>query len=211
MTTCVFSVVLAAHRGADPHWCEQPAKNLFRACCDRFDIAPAHFAGVQPFDFLHLEDFFELNLIAYELDGKVTKLVQRSREFYKETMRLHVYKNHLNVIVDFEHYCSVYQCVHCDKLWYNVKHCNQHTKSCTTTVRDVFPGGIHKNPATIFEKLEEIGIVVSNCDRHFPFFACYDFEAYFSKKEISNSSMLTLEACHIPLSVAIASNVPGYE
>ena len=126
-------------------------------------------------------------------------------------MRLNVYENHLSVIVDFEHYCSVYQCVHCDKLWYRNCDYYRHTKSCTTTGREVFPGGIHKNPATIFEKLEEIGIVVPNCDRHFPFFACYDFEAYFSKKHISNSSMLTLDVCHIPLSVAVASNIPGYE
>ena len=126
-------------------------------------------------------------------------------------MRLNVYENHLSVIVDFEHYCGVYQCVHCDKLWDHSGHYNRHTKSCTTTVREVFPGGIHKNPATIFEKLEEIGIVVPNCDRHFPFFACYDFEAYFSKKQISNSPMVTLDTCHIPLSVAVASNIPGYE
>ena len=82
---CFFRC-LAVHRGADPHWCEQPAKNLFYNYCTRFDVAPEHFAGVQLFDFLHLEDFFELNLIAYELDGKVAKLVQRSREFYKETI-----------------------------------------------------------------------------------------------------------------------------
>ena len=207
---CFFRC-LAVHRGAEPHWCEQPAKNLFRAYCTRFDVAPADFAGVQLFDFVHLEDFFELNLIAYELDGKVAKLVQRSREFYKETMRLNVYENHLSVIVDFEYYCGVYQCVHCDKLWNDISHYYRHTKICTTTVRKVFPGGIHKNPATIFEKLEEIGIVVPHCDRYFPFFACYDFEAYFSKKQISNSSMLTLDACHIPLSVAVASNIPGYE
>ena len=58
---------------------------------------------------------------------------------------------------------------------------------------------------------KEIGIVVPLCDHNFPFFACYDFEAYFSKKQISNSFMLTLDACHISLSVAVASNVPGYE
>ena len=75
-------------------------------------------------------------------------------------MRLNVYENHLSVIVDFESYCSVYQCVHCDKLWDHSGNYYRHTKSCTTTVREVFPGGIHKNPATIFEKLEEIGIVV---------------------------------------------------
>ena len=63
----------------------------------------------------------------------------------------------------------------------------------------------------IFEKLKEIGTVVPNCDRHFPFFACSNFEAYFSKKQISNSSMLTLEAYHITLSVAVTNNVPGYK
>ena len=207
---CFFRC-LAVHQGANPHRCEKTVKNLFRKYCIHFGVVPAHFAGVQLFNFLHLEDFFELNLIAYELDGKVAKLVQRSREFYKETMRLNVYENHLSVIVDFESYCGVYQCVHCDKLWTENNNYYRHTKSCTTTVREVFSGGIHKNPATIFEKLEEIGIVVPHCDRHFPFFACYDFEAYFSKKQISNSPILTLDTCHIPLSVAVASNIPGYE
>ena len=206
-----FFCCLAVHQGADPHWCKQPAKNLFCKYCIHFGIVPTHFSDVQLFDFLHLEDFFELNLIAYELDSKVAKLVQRSREFYKETMRLNVYENHISVIVNFESYCGVYQCVHCDKLWNDISNYYRHNKICTTTAREVFPGGIHKNPATIFEKLEEIGIVVLHCDRHFPFFACYDFEAYFSKKQISNSSMLTLDVCHIPLSIAVASNISGYE
>ena len=206
-----FFCCLAVHWGAKPHWCEKAAKKLMYKYCVRFDVAPADFAGVQLFDFIHLEDFFELNLIAYKLDGKVAKLVQRSCELYQETMRLNVFENHLSVIVDFERYCGVYQCVHCNKLWYNSKHYNQHTKSCTTTVREVFPGGIHRNPPTIFKKLEEIGIVVPRCDRHFPFFACYDFEAYFSKTKIFNNSMLTLDACHLPLSVALASNIRGYE
>ena len=207
---CFFRC-LAVHRGANPHWCEKAAKKLFRKYCGHFDVSPGDFAGVQLFDFIHLEDFFELNLIAYELVGKVAKLIQRSCEFYQETMRLNVFGNHLSVIVDFERYCGVYQCVHCDKLWYRNCDNYRHTKSCTTTVREVFPGGIHKNPATIFEKLDEIGIVVPHCDRHFPFFACYNFEAYFSKSKIFNYSMLTLDACHLSLSVAVASNIPGYE
>ena len=125
--------------------------------------------------------------------------------------QLNVYENHLSVIVDFEQYSGVYQCVHCDKLWTENDNYYCHTKSCTTKVCEVFLGRIHKNPATIFEKLEEIGSVVPHCDGHFSFFACYDFEACFSKKQFSNRFMLTLEACHIPLSVAVASKVPGYE
>ena len=207
---CFFRC-LAVHQGANHRWCEEPAKNLFRSYCDRFDVASEDFAGVQLFVFICLENFLELNLIVYELDGKVAKLVQRSPEFYKETMRLNVYENYLSVIVNFNQYCGVYKCIHCDKLWNNISHYYLHSKICTTMVRKIFPRGIHKNPATIFEKLEEIGILVPHCDRHFLFFACYDFEAYLSKKQISNSSMLTFGACHIPLSIAVASNVPGYE
>ena len=42
---CFFRC-LAVHQGADRRWCKQPAINLFRAYCDRFDIVPAHFSGV---------------------------------------------------------------------------------------------------------------------------------------------------------------------
>ena len=66
-------------------------------------------------------------------------------------MRLNVYENNLSVIIDFEQYCGAYQCIHCDKLWFQNCDYYRHTKSCTTTVREVFPGGIHKSPATIFE------------------------------------------------------------
>ena len=140
---CFFRC-LAVHRGADPRKCEKAAKKLFRAYCAHFDVALGDFTGVQLFDFIHLEDFFELNRIAYKLDGKVAKLVQRSREFYQETMRLNVFGNYLSVIVNFEQYCGVYQCVHCDKLWYNAKHYNQHTKSCTTMCVRFFLGAFTK-------------------------------------------------------------------
>ena len=125
-----------------------------------FDIVPNTFVGVNLVDFIDLEDFFKINLVVYELEEGVAKLIQRSRELYSETMRLNIWKNHLSLIVDFEHYCRVYQCIHCGKLW--DQNCNfyRHTKTCKTTVCDLFPGGIHKNPATVFEKLEEIGICV---------------------------------------------------
>ena len=113
---------LTLHQGANPHWCEKAAKNLFYIYCAHFDIAPEHFAGVDLFD--SFRGFFELNLIVYELDGKVEKFVQRSCEFYKYTMRLNFYGNHLSVIVDFEQYCGAYQCVRCDKLWY--QNCNDY-------------------------------------------------------------------------------------
>ena len=58
--------------------------------------------------FVELEDFFKINLVAYELEKGFAKLVQRSQELYSETMRLNIWENHLSLIVDFEHYCSMY-------------------------------------------------------------------------------------------------------
>ena len=63
---CFFRC-LAVYRGANPHWCKQPTKNLFYKYCAHFDVVPKDFAGVQLFDFIHLEDFFELNLLRMNL------------------------------------------------------------------------------------------------------------------------------------------------
>ena len=49
---CFFRC-LAVHQGADPRRCKQPAKNLFRKYCIHFVVVPAHFSGVQRFDFIH--------------------------------------------------------------------------------------------------------------------------------------------------------------
>ena len=156
---CFFRCLVVC-RGADRHWCKREAKKLFNDYCMHFNVVPNDFVGVNLVDFVDLEDFFKINLVVYELEEEVAKLVQSSRELYSETMRLNIWENRLSLIVDFEHYCSLYQCIHCGKLWDRNCDYYRHTKTCKTTVRNLFPGGIHKNPPTIFKKLEEIGICV---------------------------------------------------
>ena len=73
-----------------------------------FEITYSAFTGVNLSDFVDLKDFFKINLVAYELEEGVAKLVQRSRELYSETMRLKIWENHQSLIVNFEHYCNVY-------------------------------------------------------------------------------------------------------
>ena len=60
-------------------------------------------------------------------------------------------------------------------------------KSCSGKVREAFPGGVYRNPPALFERLEEIGIRVPPEDRQYPFFACFDFEAIFSKENLPSS------------------------
>ena len=127
-------------------------------------------------------------------------------------MKVNVFKNRLSLIVDFEKYCHVYQCMHCNKIWYRNCHYYRHTKTCLTTVRESFPGGVYHNPYIISEKLEQLGRQAPRQDRIYPYYACYDFEAYLYRDQLpENGPKLLFEGRHVPMSVGIASNVPGFE
>jgi len=80
------------------------------------------------------------------------------------------------------------------------------------TVHEIFPGGVYRNSQTIYEKLESIGVNIPFNDRHYPYYACFDFECYFSQEHLpKNGEKLIFEAYHIPMIVGIASCIPGYE
>ena len=71
---------------------------------------------------------------------------------------------------------------------------------------------MNRPPASIFERLDDEGIIASPVLRYFPYRATFDFECYFSDERLPvNSDKLQWSARHVPLSVSVASNVPGYE
>ena len=112
---CFFQC-LAVHRGGDRWWYERDAQKLFNNYCMYFEVTYNAFTGVNLSDFVDLEDFFKIDLVACKSEEGFAKLVQCSRELYSETMRLNIWENHLSLIIDFEHYCNMYQCIHCGKL-----------------------------------------------------------------------------------------------
>ena len=62
--------------------------------------------------------------------------------------------------------------------------------------------------------MEDEGILVPEEGRYFPYRATFDFESYFDKEkaqELKNSKKLTRKSAHVPLSVSVCSNVPGYQ
>ena len=61
---CFFRC-LAVFRGADRHRCNRAAKELFYEYCTHFDVS--EFSGVSLFDFVELENFYKINIVAYEL------------------------------------------------------------------------------------------------------------------------------------------------
>ena len=99
-----------------------------------------------------------------------------------------------------------------DSLWKRPWKLHRHESTCEAGVNRIYKGGVYRPPASIFERLDDEGIIVSPVLRYFPYRATFDFECYFSDERLPvNSDKLQWSARHVPLSVSVASNVPGYE
>ena len=60
--------------------------------------------------------------------------------------------------------------------------------------------------------MDDEGITVPEALRFYPFRATFDFECFFDRDNVpADSDKLQWIARHVPLSVSLASNVPGYE
>ena len=180
---------------------------------------PVHaFVGVTLEDLSKIEATFDVNVVVYKLDeitdGKTTaELVRRSPCQYIETMYLNLYEAHFSYIKDIRMYSHSYKCSKCEQaLWESSWELHRHERTCEAGVNQIYKGGVYRPPASIFERLDDEGIIVSPVLRYFPYRATFDFECYFSDERLPvNSDKLQWSARHVPLSVSVASNVPGYE
>ena len=180
---------------------------------------PVHdFAGVTLDDLSKIEATFDVNVVVYKLDeitdGKTTaELVRRSPCQYIETMYLNLYEAHFSYIKDIRMYSHSYKCSKCEQaLWKSSWELHRHERTCEAGVNRIYKGGVYRPPASIFERLDDEGIIASPVLRYFPYRATFDFECYFSDERLPvNSDKLQWSARHVPLSVSVASNVPGYE
>ena len=208
---CFFRC-LSVFRGSDKQECELDTKQLFQCYIHRFDIDPSSFDGVKLFDFVEIEDLFQVNIVVYSLNETSAQLVHRSRKVFKDTIKLNLYENHFSLIHNLEKYSNVYLSVKCDQLWYQNMNYLQRIKHCTGKVNQHYLGGVYLNPKTVFEKLQIIGIHIDPKDRFYPYTTVYDFECLFDGQGFPNDTdLLHFQARHEPLSVSVASTVPGYE
>ncbi len=219
---CFFRC-LAVWSGCHPHNFTGTVKQYFQ----KYKPEANHntFAGVTLEELPELEKLFQLNINVYELtqeddddddDDKpkhvVSKIVQRSHRQYENTMNVNLYKGHFSYIRDMDQYCHSYACSKCGKLWHKVKSLHRHERTCEVNVKYQYVGGTFHLRDTVFDKLEDEGIPVPEADRYYPYRATYDYECYFSKEDLPNSSKkLTWEARHIALSVSVCSNVPDHD
>ena len=132
-------------------------------------------------------------------------------------MYVNLYDSHFSYVADIERYCQNYLCRKCNKLWKTRKSLHRHEKICAaSTTKHIFPKGLatFHNPSTIWEDLADEGIEVEEKRRYFPYFAAFDIESYHQKCDEDTpkpDGNLRYTTRHVPMSVSVNSNVPGYD
>ena len=128
-------------------------------------------------------------------------------------MYVNLYESYFSYIQDMKSYSHSYMCSKCENsLWKYPSLLKRHELTCEAGVRHVYNGGVYHPPPSVFERLDDEGVVVSDSLRFYPYRATFDFECFFTGDNLpANSDKLQWSARHVPLSVSLASNVPGHE
>ena len=211
---CLFRC-LALHKGCDVHRLEATVATLYAEYTDM----PVHdFAGVTLEDLSKIEATFDVNVVVYKLvttgnEKTMAEIVRRSLCSYAQTMYFNVYETHYSYIKDIHKYCHSWRCVKCQvSLWKTQQHLLRHERTCDADINHEYKGGVYRPPPSIFQRLDDEGIVVDEALRYYPYRATFDFECYFTGDTLpADTDHVQWGARHIPLSVSVASNVPGYE
>ena len=182
------------------------------------DTPVRDFAGVPIQDLHKIEAKFEVNVCVYKLvetlEEKTTaELVRRSECHYPHTMYMNLYETQYSYIHDIGMYCQSYRCRKCgDSLWKTQRYLLRHERACDAGINRVYKGGVYRPSPSIFQRLDDEGIVVDEALRYYPYRATFDFECYFTGDNLpADTDHVQWSARHVPLSVSVASNVPGYE
>ena len=199
---CLFRC-LGLHLGHDP-----------KALYAMYTNQPVQmFEGVTIDELHNVETLFELNIIVYKLSDTSAQLVRRSVGRHANTMYLNLHETHFSLIHDIKAYSHSYKCSKCEhSLWKYPAWLERHELTCDEGVRHVYKGGVYHTTPSVFQRLDDEGITVADTLRFYPYRATFDFECFFDGEDLpANSDRVQWIARHVPLSVSVASNVPGHE
>ena len=140
------------------------------------------------------------------LDTGNIKAVYHSVCDYEDSLNLNLFKNHFSYITKLEHYLKRFQCAKCFRFFPKLDPCKRHQKVCSLVNKTKLNCGFYALPSTIFQELENFGIGIPDCEKIYPFFIVYDFEAILEATQQKVSKNLIWTHKHKPISVSLCSN-----
>ena len=177
--------------------------------------------GVHLEELKHVEDLFSLHIDVFGLKEVTKKTKGSTHKTSATVVRLSDRPSDraVNLLLymenDMAHYLLVKDpkellkklvCEHCNNIITNLRNYKTHVSKCVEgRTRHVYPGGFHKQPLGIRDKLESIGIQLPTELCYYQKFIVYDFESLF--KEINKETEKTVYINeHIPVSYAICDD-----
>ena len=215
--TCMFRCLAAHTKGGARRGILKLANELFQKWLHHKGISESSFKGVNLHEVSEIESFFQVSIYIYEIKHKdqivfrPMHLSMRKRQASEKVLNLALWERHLCYITNIKNLKHCFKCRTCEKLFKHRCRLEVHEKTCTTTQALHFPGGYYKPKQTVFEELEELGIVVDRKDRFCRHFAVFDFESILEKLDVNSSDNTQLTARHNPISVCVTSNLPEME
>ena len=177
------------------------------------------------FDYVNELDKYEkfnekyaINIVKYYEDKSI-EYVQRS-EFNTNADRTPIYLNlyleHFSYIPSLEKLSKMYVCNRCGKRCNNNRDLENHMNICTLEQDDTFvkhPEVYEKKRNDVVELCDWFDI---DCDYKYDYLITFDFESILQKipettDNEKEETKLRFVTNHIPVSVSIATNVPGFD
>lgn len=175
------------------------------------------FPGITLCDVPSLEETFELNITIFTLreDG-CAETVRASTADYENTLYLNQWENHLMLVTNLEGFSRKYPCGKCSRILREACSRARHSSLCDgkdAESSNRYRGGFFREEPSLSTRLGEAAICVEDEELAYRFFAFFDCECILKdvRKEEDVDACSAKVAQHVCASIAISSNVPGYE
>ena len=170
------------------------------------------FPGLTMDDLESLETMFSTGFWVYMLDDnevscQSARLLHRPLLGMDRVVNVHLEGDqHFRPHEDLRMYARCYKCMHCGSQWSAPFRLKRHQVNCQRASRYRYKGGPYRLKPCFYELLAPLGIVLAPEHRYYPYKATFDLEACLVP--ISEG---TFTSQHVPMSVSLVINVPGYE
>ncbi len=160
----------------------------------------------------NFEKTFRVNCNLFELsEDNAAYPIFKSTCRYPDTMNLNLWQHHVSLVTKFSSYAQKFVCRSCRRHFKSACNWRKHEGRCKSKTRVKFLGGFYNYKNSLFDELEEFGLMVDPEDRFCQHFCCFDMESYLEKIEGDCTQKLEWLEKHMPISVSLSSNLPGYE
>ena len=171
------------------------------------------FPGIHEDDILVLEALVDRNIQIYsiffdEQSEMFAELTRRSLMKRSKTTSLLRYANHICWTADINKFLKKFRCYVCSQFFDRSFNLLRHMQNCSENTQHTYPTGAYQLSETIFERLEDVNIIVPQDLRLFSNLIVFHFESItVPDSTLKNTELTSWIGKRVPISVSISSNL----